>query len=257
MRTPKTFLVLEALAVTITLTASLATADTCLKFKMHTDGYTIMSQTIPASDKISTTWISGDKARIEQSADTTILVHLDKSVVYFLDNKKKTYAELSLDAITKSIQTAAADAGASEEEQDGVAAMMQGMMSMMKITATVTPTTEHKKIGAWNCTKYSLSQTMGMAGTTVSELWASQEIKVDPEFYAKFSNFAFVKFTGFAEALQEYKKIKGVPVLISSTSEVMKTSIKTTQELQEAQEAGAPAGSYDIPKGYKKISAEE
>jgi hypothetical protein len=85
-------------------------------------------------------------------------------------------------------------------------------------------------------------------------LWASQEIKVDPEFYAKFSNFAFVKFAGFKEALQEYKKIKGVPVLITSSADVMGASVKTTQTLQEAKEATAPAGSFEIPKGFKKVA---
>jgi hypothetical protein len=243
-----------AVGAAIALMTTIATADTCLKFKMHTDGYTIMSKEIPASDGITTTWLSGNAARIDNGSDTTILVHLDKNMVYFLDNKHKNYSEISLDAITKSTQAAAGQSGASGEEQAGMAAMMQGMMGMMKITATVTPTAEKKKIGSWNCDKYALTQTMGMGGTTTSELWASQEIKVDPEFYAKFSNFAFVKFTGYAEALQEYKKIKGVPVLIASSSEVMNTAIKSTQELQEAKEASAPAGSFEIPKGYKKTS---
>jgi hypothetical protein len=241
-------------ATVMFLFPGVGSADTCLKFKHHTDGFSIMGRDIPASEKINTTWISGDKARIEDGSDTTILMDLNTNTLFFIYNKQKKYAELSLNDILKNAQAAAAGSDATDEEQAGVNAMMQGVMSMMKITATVTPTSEKKTIGTWNCEKYSVAQSMGMAGTTTSELWASQEIKVDPEFYAKFSNFAFVKFAGFKEALQEYKKIKGVPVLITSSADVMGASVKTTQTLQEAKEATAPAGSFEIPKGFKKVA---
>jgi len=48
------------------------------------------------------------------------------------------------------------------------------------------------------------------------------------------------------------KKVKGITVLSSSTSSVMGSEMKRTEELVEAKDRKAPKGIYDLPEGYKK-----
>ena len=55
------------------------------------------------------------------------------------------------------------------------------------------------------------------------------------------------------EMAKEMKKIKGVPVLTITTSNMIGASVKSTQELLEFKEGTAPSGYFDIPTGYKKI----
>jgi hypothetical protein len=234
------------------LLQSTSFADTALRFKHHSDAYSIMNNEVPAADGEAKTWIGTDKARIDQGGDTSIIVHLKDNVVFFIDNKAKTYSELSLENLLGQVKEALTGEQSSGEENAALSAMMQGLMQVVKISVTVTPGSEKRKIGAWNCQKYTINQSLGVAGTSISEVWASPDIKVDPEFYAKFRNFAFVKFAGFDEAVVELKKIKGAPVFISSASQVMNTSIKSTEELVDVRESPAPSGWYDIPKGYKK-----
>ena len=90
------------------------------------------------------TTLAKDRCRIDQNADTAIIVRLDKNVVYYVNNKKKQYSEISLDAINKALDTAvsAKDQPSSQQEMP---AMMAGMMKMMKMEATVTPGTQRKK----------------------------------------------------------------------------------------------------------------
>ena len=60
------------------------------------------------------------------------------------------------------------------------------------------------------------------------------------------------KTPGLDKMLEEMKKIKGLIVLSTGTTSMMGTDVKTTQELLEVSEKMAPAGTYNIPTGYKK-----
>jgi hypothetical protein len=226
-------------------------ADYVLKYKRHTDQYTVSGKTVPASDATPVTTLAKDRCRIDQNADTAIIVRLDKNVVYYVNNKKKQYSEISLDAINKVFDTAstAKDQPASQQEMP---AMMAGMMKMMKMEATVTPGAQQKKIGAWNCTQYTVAQTI-MMSTSNSEIWATSDIKIDPEFYAKFLSAPMFKMQGSEKIIAEMKKIKGVPVQINSTATVMNSEIKSSEELLDVSETNAAADLFEIPKGYKKV----
>ena len=226
-------------------------ADYVLKYKRHTDQYTVSGKTVPASDATPVTTLAKDRCRIDQNADTAIIVRLDKNVVYYVNNKKKQYSEISLDAINKALDTAvsAKDQPSSQQEMP---AMMAGMMKMMKMEATVTPGTQRKKIGAWDCAQYTVAQTI-MMSTSNSEIWATSDIKIDPEFYAKFLSAPMFKMQGSEKIIAEMKKIKGVPVQITSTASVMNTEIKSSEELLDVSETTAAADLFEIPKGYKKI----
>lgn len=54
------------------------------------------------------------------------------------------------------------------------------------------------------------------------------------------------------QIVTEMKKVKGIPVLTITSMDMMGASIKTTQELIEYKEGTAPAGHFELPKGYKK-----
>ena len=226
-------------------------ADYVLKYKRHTDQYTINGKTVPATDATPVTTLAKDRCRIDQNADTAIIVRLDKNVVYYVNNKKKQYSEISLDAINKAFDTSASAKNQPSSQQE-MPAMMAGMMKMMKMEATVTPTTQQKKIGNWNCTEYTVAQTI-MMSTSNSEIWATTDVKIDPEFYAKFLSAPMFKMQGSEKIIAEMKKIKGVPVQITSTASVMKTEIKSSEELLDVSETTAAADLFEIPKGFKKV----
>jgi hypothetical protein len=230
-----------------------ANADVFLKQKHHTDAYTIMNQAIPASDRVVSIWYTKDKARIDQTSDTTVIFQLDKKTMTILCHRTKTYAEMPVQDISAMM----ADAMGKDDEMDAeaksqAAAMMQQMAAMMKPTVTVKETAETKKIKTWNTRKYLLTTSVGGV-TANSEVWACPDIKVDYAFYNKLMNVYVAKMPGAEAVTKEIEKIKGFMVLLSSSSNVMGASIKMEQELLEIKEnAAPPAGGYEVPAGYKK-----
>lgn len=229
-------------------------ADIFMKQKSHTDGFQMMGQTQPAKDEIQDIWISQDKIRSD-SPEQSVILRLDQNKMYMLNHGEKTYAELPLDfgnKVDSKMKEAMEGEDMDPEQKESMMKMMQGM-SEMKVT--ITPTGETKKIGNWNCQKYI--QTMEtMMGPTNSEIWATEDLKMDYDLYSKFmaamSGQGGTLSNMMTDMAKEMKKIKGVPVLTVSSMNMMGASIKSTQELIEFKEGNAPAGIFDLPKGYKK-----
>jgi hypothetical protein len=147
-------------------------------------------------------------------------------------------------------------AGDDPKAAEAMAKMPGFMKNMMKgMSAKVTETGETKKIGPWNCRKYLVEMNLGMAGTTTSESWATEDLKIDYTRVFTAANAMMASMPGFENILQEMKKLKGVIVYQTSKSKVMGADMASTTELLEAADQAAPAGTYDLPAGYKKVKA--
>ena len=135
---------------------------------------------------------------------------------------------------------------------------MAGMMKgMMKFSMTVSDTGEKKKIGSWNCRKYIQKMDMAM-GPSRTELWATEDIKVKDDLFARYSAIMMTMQPGLRESmdqvLKETKKIKGVMVQSDTSTTMMGTTVKSSVKLLEFKEGKAPADITAIPKGYRKQS---
>jgi hypothetical protein len=253
MNSLKSFKMIIMILIALIMLSSTLLGDIFMKQKSHTDGFQMMGQSQPAQDEIQEIWVTQDKIRSDSEKQSVIL-RLDQNKLYMLNHEEKTYAELPLDfgnMMDSKMKEAMEGEDMDPEQKE---AMMQMMQGMGQIKVTITPTSETKKIGNWNCKKYT--QTMEtMMGPTTSEIWATEDLKMDQDLYSKF--MAAMSGQGMfgnmmADMAEEMKKIKGVPVLTVSTVNMMGASIKSTQELIEFKEGTAPAGIFELPKAYKK-----
>jgi hypothetical protein len=241
-----------AVAVGLALVAAPARADFYMKQRVHTGAFSVMGQDQPEKDEIMVFWIGAGKARTDtESSQSSILLLQDKKMMYMIDHAKKQYSEMPMD-----FGKILGEAGGGEGEEEGRAqamAMMKGMMGGMK--ATVIDTGETKKIGDWNCRKYIIEMDMGMMGKVKTETWATEDLKFDYTMAFAMANAMMASMPGFDRILAEMKKIKGVVVQQTATMNVMGgAEVKSTTELLEAGEKAAPAGQYDLPAGYRKVS---
>jgi hypothetical protein len=241
--------------IVVFLLTGLIQADIFMKQKTHTDGFQVMGQTRPAKDETNTIWITSDKLRSD-NPEQSIIMRLDQNKMYILDNAKKTYTEMPMEmgkAMSDQVDKAMNEEGMDEQQKSNIMSMMQGMS---QIKLTITPTDETKKIGNWNCRKYE-QKLQTAIGPSEGEIWATEDLKVDPELYSQYMTALMGKGGMFANAMEEMakemKKIKGVPVLTITNSNMMGASVKSTQELLEFREGTAPSGYFDIPSGYKKV----
>lgn len=254
---PKSILIVgAALACFLLLTAVGLQADIYMKQKTHTDALKMMGMTQPAKDEITVIWIGKDRSRNDTGDQKTTIMRMDKGLLYKIDHKKKTYQEMPL-SIKQMIDENVADKGKEAEEAAALAQeMAEAFAESMEVK--VTPTNEKQKIGSWNCRKYLLDTSMAM-GDTKSEVWATEELKIDWKSYLRLTNAMMAGSPGFENMIdkiyKEMSKIKGVIVLQLNTTNVMNTEVKSSTELLEFKEQAAPDGTYEPPAGYKKVKS--
>lgn len=117
---------LFALTLLVLIAALSLSADVYVKQKTHTDS--MMGQ--PARDDIMEQWI-GDNANAfaTVSPDQSFIVDLKKNLLYMVNHKSKTYVETTLPLdLSKLLPPEYA-----------------AMVGMIKMTATVSPTTRQRK----------------------------------------------------------------------------------------------------------------
>ena len=129
--------------------------------------------------------------------------------------------------------------------------------SMPAMRIRITDTGETRKIGEYRCRKY-IQRIESAMGPVSSEIWATEDLKVDSELYARFSMALMASQPGGREAMDanaaETRKISGVPVLWLTSARMGGTEVKSRTELIELREEKAPAGIFEIPSGYTRQS---
>lgn len=236
---------LALLAALLLTFAAPATADLVLTEVNHTDAYQAMGQAMPAATDTVLIWFGGQKARMDTGNQSTVILLADKKLIYVINHEQKTYSPIALSAGLAGVMPK----NMSAQDSMAMQQMMAGMAGSIKIT--VTPTDETKKIRDWNATKYLVDMTLPM-GTMHSETWASEDIKIDTQLFHEMNVAALAWMPGMTESLKEMEKIKGCPVLTTSTADMMGTQIRQTEELIGYGERPAPSGLYELPAGYRE-----
>ena len=249
----KRFLKWGMALIFLTLMFQNAYADIYIKQKQHTDAVTMMGQTQPAKDVTSESWITSDKIVII-SEKQKVIMDMDKKSMTMINHEQKAIIDMPMD-FSKSMGKMDKKGDMSPEAK---AQFQQMMSTMMQMDLKVEETNERKKIGKWNCRKYL--QTINMAmGTTNSEIWATEDIKVDEELYTKYSVGILAQMPGMGQNMsgitEELKKIKGVHVYSEQTMTMMGQAMKSSIELMEFKEGKAPSNVFDLPAEYKKAGA--
>lgn len=244
-----------ALLCMICLTAlpGLIHADIYLKYRQHTDAFEMMGQTQPEKESVRETWISRDMVRTDEGPQTMIM-RMDRKLIYLLDNQSRTYAEFPMDMERMAEQAIEEDqemtAQEKEEAKDFVEEMMQGMGDF---SISVQDTGETKKIGGWTCRKYIQTTSTAM-GPSETQLWATRDIKLDYSLLHRMAAASMMMMPGGRETvddfLKEIKKIEGVTVYSVSTASMMDAQIRTTQELLDYSDREAGEEFYEIPENY-------
>ncbi len=240
-------LVILAVVAAVLLPA-FAQAGAHFVFARHTDAAEMQGMKMPETNDTTSTWLADGNARSDMADTASTIIIGETKTIYMLNHQNKTYSEFNLNTVSDKLKEKAAD------KSDPAAMMAQQMMAMMKVNMTVTPTEEVKKIGDWNCKKYVTEIDMGPAKNT-SDMWFTDEIKVDRELMAMTMNSMVTIMPGFADALEEFKKMDGVMVKSEGKVKAMGMEFASTDELISYEEKDAPEGAFEIPEGYKKVEA--
>jgi hypothetical protein len=193
-----------------------------------------MGHTQPARDSQTTFWI-GEKGARRDDGDTEVLVRFDQNKLYLINHAKKSYSVLDLPVDLTALMPEA------QRQQMGQ------MLEMMKMSATVEPSDEHKEINGWQTHRYDvhLSNQMGMK--VDSTVWMTDDIDVDEASFKKLTRAMASLQPGGASAVDELLKLKGVPVLVDTKLQAMGGSTTSKEELVSAESDATPPAGASIP----------
>ena len=249
---PKNFALLM-LVMALMAIPSLVLADTYVQVANHQDGFQAGGQNMPGRDDTTATWM-GDNIAVHLDGTSSTIVNGETGMVTMVDHEKKSYVEMPIEAMGN-IDKMLEASGKSEEEVAMMKQQMQAMMAMMKLDAKVTPTEETKEIRGWNCKKYLVDLNMGMAKVK-QEVWTTTDVKLDYSMYDKVMASGMMQMPGFQDALKEMEKMDGLQVQVEGTVSAMGQEFGTKTEVLVVETKDAPAGTYDVPKDYKKEAFE-
>jgi hypothetical protein len=225
-----------SIAAVILVAASSLAADVYVKTKTHTDAMSMMGQTTPAVDLVTEQWFN-DNQFAQISPENSFVIDIAKNMAYMIYHQSKTYVEMPLPIdIAKYLPPEAA-----------------AMAAMFRMTATVNPTTETKKVGSWNCTGYDV--TISVMGFPMNmKLWATTDLPFDASAFVQKFLPSVLKGTMRLDdaSVKEFAKVKGFQIASETNAEIMGAKMHTTTEVLEISKKNPPAGVYTVPAGYAK-----
>ena len=131
-----------------------------------------------------------------------------------------------------------------------IPAEMAPMLEHMgPMKATLTPTTETKKIQDWDATRYTMTLAMPMGGMT-QEMWVVKSLVAEYPGWCELaaSMMSISPFMG--NMAEEMKKLDGMPVLVEISMKMPGGEMKSRETVKSIETKEPAAGLYDLPEGY-------
>lgn len=237
-----------------------------------------MSQGVEGQAKTQTIVLEGDKLRMS-TPQGGMLFRADMGKVLIIDDKRRTYMEMSPETIQKAragMDKAMAQmqqrlAAMPEAQRKQIEAMMasRGMPGAGQQTPAAAPQITYqrsgdpRKVGSWNCVPF----TMLVNGKPESELCIAKLSDIgltrdDLKAFVSLSTVMSKQMAGMGgqggspmagadyESLTKMVGFEGYPVQTTHTSPTGQKEFEST--LQSIEHKDAPAGIFDIPAGYTK-----
>ena len=191
----------------------------------------------------STQYISAGRIRSSDGEHDTI-VDVAAGRFTVIDHKKKEYYEFTRDEMLASMQKF-------EQQMSGpMGAMMEKMMGGKAGEVTVQKGAS-RKVAGYDCTSYTFSLGENMR----YEMCDTQALQLPDQYYDALKGpYAMMGPMGkrFEKLFEEMKKIKGFPVAMTSTVNMMGLKMNVASEATEVKRGPIPAAAFQLPAGYTK-----
>ncbi len=199
---------------------------------------------------------------------TTMIVRLDKEVLWTIDPAKRTYSEMTFAELEGMMKKAGGKLDAAMEKMEKemanmpeaqrkmVRQMMGGNMpgtsGAAAVPVRVVNAGERKTISGFACTKYVAKRGDEVIMTT----WTTRDVRGFDEMRKDWEDFSrrwasmMPRFGN--EMAEAYKQIEGFPIQTVMT--MMNNTVTTT--VTKAEGRSTPASEFEIPAGYVKVKSE-
>jgi hypothetical protein len=226
--------------------AGLASAIVLAPAAVRAQDVTLHETTTVRGQETPTTAFLGKTAMRHNGADgKDVILRYDAQKMILVDNKRKTYSEMTFDDLQK---MAAAATQGMENLPPEVAAKMKGMMGGGG-AVLVTKLGAGETIAGYATEKYHV-----VMEPMEIDLWVAPDLAVPPVYYdAMKSLMPANPMFDMKRLYEEYKKINGTPMKSITNVKMMGQAITTTVVVTAVDKAPIPASTFEVPAGYKLV----
>ena len=206
---------------------------------------------------IETSYISNDHIRTSHAGSTDIIINLKTGVMTNIDDKKKTYYEVTKQDM-QAMQAKMAEK-MNDPKMKQAMAMMQGLSQSMAGTTEVKKTGVSRKVAGFACEEWRISMGQMM---TITEC-VTNDLKYPVQSWAALAEFTESmrkSMSGFgptaksgADFAEKMKSIHGFPVASSSTVDAGVVKMTNSSEVTEVRHTAIPNSTWEVPAGFAKV----
>jgi hypothetical protein len=192
----------------------------------------------------STTFLSKIGTRHNGVDGKDVIVRLDTQKVVSIDNKKKTYTEMTFEEIQNLAQATTASM-----PPEALAQMKKMGMGGGTGEATVTSLGAGEPIAGYATQKYHIS----MSPLEI-DIWAAPDVVTPAQYFdAMKALMPANPMMDLRKMFEEFKKIKGTALKTVTNMKMMGMNSTTTMEVTSVDKTPVPASAFDVPAGYKLV----
>jgi hypothetical protein len=209
-------------------------ADTYIKQIIKNKAYTLDGQEYEAREEIIETWI-GKNRLAKHGQGRSLIVLLDRKIIYFVDHIQKTYVEMTVPV-------------------DIHLYFPESLEQLMgQVNVSVIPTGEIQKFEKRECRVYEVDIDSLMISMKM-RVWATLDVPFDGKFYLEniFPELAKVTHLLTANAVSELLKIEGFPFRKEMRLHFMDADMESIHEVVEMARKPVPDNIYSLPRDYIK-----
>jgi hypothetical protein len=239
MRLTKNVLAFVAGAVLAALPA--AAADLTIVFKVTG---------VDGKASTATDYYTRGKFRSGDGTHDTI-VDVAGGRIVTVDHARKEYTDMAVAEIEATVKAAREQMDAAMKDMPP--AMREKMAQMMGGgDVKVTPGSGSRTIAGYATQPYVIA-----VGPAQTETWIATALTppMEPGEIMRLQSLANSAGKSGGNAVEEFKKIKGVSLATISTASAMGRTITTSREATEVKTGPVPASAFEIPAGYRQVES--
>ena len=191
----------------------------------------------------STIYFSGNAMKHSSADGNDVIMRFDQQKMVFIDNKKKTYSEMTFDELQQTMDKMGGQLKGMDPQQ---LEAMRKMMGQTMGDVKVTPQGAGETIAGYATDKYLISM-----GPMEMEVSAAPTFQIPPAYYNAVK-LRMPKNPMFdaGKLYDEMGKIKGMTMKSVMTMKIMNMAMTTTTVVTSVEKGSIPASTFAVPAGY-------
>jgi hypothetical protein len=192
-----------------------------------------------------TDYYSKNAVKMATSDGTDTIIRFDSKTLVTIDNKKKTYTEMTFEQMQQMLNKLGAQLGQNAEQMEAA----KKMMGLSDTSVSVSKAGAGETIAGYSTEKYLVTM-----GPITVEIMAAPSLKVPGAYYDALKIQAPANpIIDMNQLFDEMKKIDGIPLKTLTSIKVMNMEMKTSKVVDSIEKGAVAASVFEIPAGYKRV----